>query len=58
MVTAVGEVSSEDVELAGNHPPRVPHFHLVFWGQEHPELAGVERGRRHCRARPGAESTQ
>lgn len=58
VVTIVGQVSSEDVELAGNHPPRVPHFDLVFWGQEDPELAGREGGRWHCWALPRAQPTQ
>lgn len=44
MITIVGQVSSKDVELAGNHPPRVSHFDLVLWGQEDPELAGREGG--------------
>lgn len=52
MVTIVGQVSREDVELAWNHPPRVSHLDLVLWGQEGPELAGREGRRRHCWALP------
>lgn len=42
VVATVGQVPGEDVELAGDHPPRVAHSALVLWGQEHPELAGRE----------------
>lgn len=30
MVPIVGQVASEDVELAWNHPPRVSHLHLIL----------------------------
>lgn len=30
VVTVVGQVASEDVELAGNHPPRVSHLQLIL----------------------------
>ncbi len=52
VVAIVGQVPSEDVELAWNHPPRVSHLDLVLWGQEGPELAGGEGRRRHCWALP------
>lgn len=58
VVAIVGQVSSEDVELAGNHPPRVSHGGLVLWGQEDPELAGGERRRRHRWAFPRPQTTQ
>lgn len=58
MVTIVGQVSSKDVELARNHPPRVSHVHLVLRGQEDPELAGRERRRRHRRALPRPQPTE
>lgn len=31
MVTIVGQVAGEDVELAGNKPPRVSHLQLILW---------------------------
>lgn len=58
MVTIVGQVPSEDVELAGNHPPRVPNLDLVLGGQEDSELAGGEGRRRHRWALPGPQPTQ
>lgn len=58
MVTIVGQVPSEDVELAGNHPPRVPNLDLVLGGQEESELAGGEGRRRHHWALPGPQPTQ
>lgn len=58
MVPIVGQVTSEDVELARNHPPRVSHFDLVLRGQEDPELAGGEGRRRHCWALPRVQPAQ
>lgn len=58
VVTVIGQVSCEDVELAGDHPPRVTHFYLVLRGQEHPELAGREGQRRHYRVLPRPQSAQ
>lgn len=58
VVAVVGQVPSEDVELAGNHPPRVPNLDLVLGGQEDSELAGGEGRRRHRWALPGPQPTQ
>lgn len=57
VVTIVGQVPGEDIELARNHPPRVAHFPVVLWGQEGPKLAGRERGKRHCWALPWTQPT-
>lgn len=58
VVAIVGQVAREDVELAGDHPPGVPHLVLVLGGQEDPELACGEGGGRHCGGLPGTEPTQ
>lgn len=58
MVPIIGQVSSEDVELTGNHPPSVSNFHLIFGGQKYSELVGKERQRRHRGVLPRAEATK
>lgn len=58
VITVIGQVSSENVELAGDHPPRVTDFYLVLRGQEHPKLACREGRRRHCWALPGPQPAQ
>lgn len=40
VVAVVGQVPCEDVELAGDKPPGLPHLQLVLGGQEGSELAG------------------
>lgn len=58
VITVIGQVSSENVELAGDHPPRVTDFYLVLRGQEHPKLACREGRRRHCWALPRPQPAQ
>lgn len=58
VITVIGQVSSENVELAGDHRPRVTDFYLVLRGQEHPKLACREGRRRHCWALPRPQPTQ
>lgn len=58
VVAVVGQVASEDVELAGNDPPCVSRLRFALWGQKHPEVSGGERGGGNGGLRPGAEATQ
>lgn len=53
--TVVGKVPSKDVQLTGNHPPRISKFQFILWWKEGLELLGKHQAQRGSRSRPVAK---